>query len=336
MSRYMKTFDAFPKVQSAHTVRSSRGSYSTILMITSLLFLIWVEIGGFIDGFVEQQFIVDNVVRNNLRINLDISVAMPCNFLHTNVRDETEDRFLAAELLNYEGVFNIPYAFYRDGNSISTPELDNVIRDSLQAEFNIQGQHVNEDAPGCRIYGAIPVNRVKGDFHITAKGYGYRDRTITHEQSLNFTHVITEFSFGDFYPYIDNPLDMTYKSTQDHIHSFHYRLNVIPTVYKKLGLEIDTNQYSLRSFETSRRHIPGIFFRYDFEPLKLKVEEQRMSFLRFVVRLANIVGGILVISQWFFKLADKIIVYVFGERVARRGEEKAKSLLDIDDPVRLD
>ena len=58
-------------------------------------------------------------------------------------------------------------------------------------------------------FGSIPVNQVRGDFRITGKGFGYRDRLHVPFESLNFSHVIQEFSFGEFYPYLNNPLDAT-------------------------------------------------------------------------------------------------------------------------------
>ncbi|KAH3668199.1 hypothetical protein OGAPHI_001953 [Ogataea philodendri] len=282
---------------------------------------------GFIRTF---DAFLDEVVRKDLVINLDLVVAMPCNYIHTNVRDATDDRFLAAELLNYQGaVFNIPHWYQESDKKIVTPELEQVLERSVPAAFQMKGEHRDEGAPACRIYGAIPVNRVKGEFHITGKGYGYRDRTHTPMQALNFTHAISEFSYGEFFPFLDNPLDMTIKSTNENIHSFRYHISVVPTLYRKLGLEIDTNQYSLSLTESSGRYVPGIFFQYDFEPIKMVIEEKRLSFWQFVVRLVTILGGIMVVAGWLYKLLDKALLLTFGKEFAKRGEEKKSGgLLD--------
>ncbi|KAG7802910.1 hypothetical protein KL944_001802 [Ogataea haglerorum] len=316
---FIRTFDAFRK-----------GSYSTIITYLFILFLVWVEVGGYIDGAIDHQFTVDELVRKDLVINLDLVVAMPCNYIHTNVRDLTDDRFLAAELLNYQGTtFNIPRWYEQSAKKIVTPELEAVLERSLQARFQYQGEHHDEGAPACRIFGAIPVNRVKGELHITARGYGYRDRTRIPAEALNFTHAISEFSFGEFFPYLDNPLDMTLKMTDSHLHTFRYHLNVVPTLYRKLGVEIDTNQYSLSLTESSGKYVPGIFFQYDFEPIKLVVEETRLSFWQFVVRLVTILGGILVVAGWLYKLLDKLIMITLGKEFAKRGQEKKEGgLLD--------
>ncbi|CEP20587.1 unnamed protein product [Cyberlindnera jadinii] len=302
-----------------------------------LLFLTWVEIGSFFGGEVDHQFHVDNTVSRNMTINLDILVAMPCNFIQTNVRDLTYDRFLAAEKLQYEGMsFFLPHGYQVNSERhIVTPELDEIMAEGIRAEFlRRESTGHNLGSPACHIFGSIPVNRVAGDFHITAKGFGYRDRTQVQVESLNFTHVISEFSFGDFYPYIDNPLDATAKTTEENLKSYTYFLTVVPTVYKKLGVAVNTNQYSVgvqeKTYTVENRGPPGIFFKYDFEPLLLVVEDQRMSFTTFLVRLATIYGGIIVCAQWMNKFVEKMLLVLFGKRYASRGLEKSASLLDDD------
>lgn len=291
--------------------------------------------GQFFGGVVDHQFRVDNTLNKDLRINMDIVVGMPCNFIHTNVKDMTEDRFLAAELLHYEGfTFWIPpgYRQWEDGYDSAERDLDEVMAEGIVAEFRDRGDAKDSGAPACHIYGSIPVNKVSGDFHITAKGYGYRDRSHVALESLNFSHVIHEFSFGEFYPYIHNPLDTTAKVTEENLQSYQYNLNVVPTIYKKLGVEIDTNQYSTslqkRVYSFENRGVPGIFFKYDFEPVSLIVEDKRIPFITFLVRLATIYGGIIVLAKYLFKLSDKLLIALFGKKFASRGEEKSSSLLD--------
>lgn len=299
-----------------------------------VLFLTYVELGQFFGGEIDHQFKVDNTVQKDLRINMDIVVAMPCNFIHTNVKDLTEDRFLASELLHYEGFsFFVPEGYRRDDNyDVSTPDLDKVMAEGIVAEFRDRGDAKDSGAPACHIYGSIPVNKVQGDFHITAKGYGYRDRSHVGIESLNFSHVISEFSFGEFYPYIHNPLDATVKLTEEHLQSYQYYLNVVPTQYKKLGVEIDTNQYSTsllkKQYTLEKKGVPGIFFKYDFEPISLIVEDKRIPFVSFLIRLATIYGGLIIVAKYLYKTFDKVLILLFGKKFAARGEEKKASLLD--------
>ncbi|CAH6718618.1 ER-derived vesicles protein Erv41p [[Candida] jaroonii] len=336
----VKTFDAFPKVDSQHTVRSDRGGFSTILTVFLTLVIIWIEIGGFLGGYVDHQFIVDDQIRTNLLINIDMLVAMPCDFIHTNVVDITDDRFLAGETLNFEGTrFFLPEMFKinNENTEYETPDLDHVMQENLRAEFSIEGQRMNQGAPACHIFGSIPVNQVSGEFHITAKGFGYRDRQSAAPQNLNFSHVISEFSFGTFYPLIDNPLDFTGKVTEENYQAYKYYAKVVPTTYEKLGIVIDTNQYSLTEQHKvikpkktgNPQSPPGIFFKYDFEPIKLLIAERRIPFIQFVAKLGTICGGLMILAGYLFKLYEKLLRLLFGRKFTERDtEKKTGGLLD--------
>lgn len=331
-SRKVRTFDAFPKVDAEHTVRSTRGGLLTLLTAFCGLLILWVEIGSYLGGYVDHQFMVDGEVKNDLAINLDMIVAMPCEYLHTNVMDITHDRFLAADLLNFEGInFFLPERFQI--NSVNdhhdTPDLDEVMQELLRAEFRVEGVRVNEDAPACHIFGSIPVNQVRGDFHITAKGFGYRDWAQTPMEKLNFSHVILEFSYGEFFPFINNPLDFTGKVTPEPLQSYKYYAKVVPTYYERLGILLDTNQYSLtenhRAYKLHNNRptgVPGIFFKYDFEPVRLLISEKRMPFFQFVARLGTILGGLLVLVGYLFRLYEKLLAILFGKKYVDRDTEK--------------
>lgn len=269
------------------------------------------------------------MVRSTVNLNVDILVLMPCKYLDANVRDISEDRNMAEEVLNFEGVIVPPYFWNMvHEKKTKTPEIDEILSNSLEADFVSRGVRRNLDLPVCRIYGTIPLNRVQGDFHITAEGHGYFGKERSPVEELNFTHFINEFSFGTFYPYINNGLDQTIQKTDKNRHTYHYNLKVIPTVFGKLGHEIDTNQYSIQLYETDNTYVPGIFFKYDFDPIKMSIIEKRLSFFQFVLRLVTIIGGIWVIAGWMYKAMEKLIILFFGAEYARRGEEKKGGLLD--------
>lgn len=329
----MRTFDAFPKRPSVDQVRSERGAMSTLTTYFCMIFLIWVEFGGYIDGYINYEFSVDPVIRETINLNVDIIVAMPCKYLDANVRDSTDDRFLCEELLNFEGVTaNVPEHYFKAEAKAKNNNIDNIFGESMEAEFLHKGSRTNLDLPYCRISGIVPINRVQGDFHITAEGHAYFGTERVKKDQLNFSHYINEFSFGTFYPYIENNLDMTYKKTEEKGHTFHYSLKVIPTDYKKLGASVQTTQYSVAAFETTDKYASGIFFKYDFEPIRMGVVEERMPFFQFLIKVITIVGSIWVIGQWLYKALEQFILVSFGEQVARRGQEKKKGgLLDKDE-----
>ena len=81
---------------------------------------------------------------------------------------------------------------------------------------------------------------------------------------------------------------------------------------------IFTNQYAAtsQSHEVSKVVIPGIFFKYDIEPILLIVSAQRSSFWGLMVRLVNVISGIVVGGGWCFQLTEWGIE---GLRKRRRG-----------------
>lgn len=179
--------------------------------------------------------------------------------------------------------------------------------------------------------------------------------------AFNFSHMITELSFGPHYPSLLNPLDKTISTTEDHYYKYQYFLNLVPTIYTKGNGALDaytraatsqslpskskgatslmvppevlltkkknmifTNQYSAtsqsHSIPENPYYVPGIFFKYNIEPILLLVSEERGSFLALVVRLVNVVSGVLVTGGWLFQLSGWFVEVVNRRRARRKSE----------------
>jgi len=185
----------------------------------------------------------------------------------------------------------------------------------------------------CRIYGSMGVNRVQGDFHITAKGHGYwEDGAHVDHQSFNFSHVITELSFGDYYPKLVNPLDGVVSKTDQNFYKFQYFLSIVPTTYESQtsGKSLLTNQYAVteHSRKISSHFVPGIFFKYDIEPISLTISDRRTALLAFVVRLVNIISGILVGGGWAYGLFGTLAGYFRRQKRRTDGMLNGRALGD--------
>lgn len=86
-----------------------------------------------------------------------------------------------------------------------------------------------------------------------------------------------------------------------------------------------TNQYSVseyrRTFEEDRG-VPGLFFKYDFEPMTLQItEESFMSFGHLLVRLAGLVGGYFVTAGMAHKVLSAIYYAFRPEQVSVRRQK---------------
>lgn len=49
-------------------------------------------------------------------------------------------------------------------------------------------------------------------------------------------------------------------------------------------------------------NVPGIFFKFDIEPILLQVSEEREGLLKLCVRVVNVVSGVLVAGGWCYQL----------------------------------
>lgn len=131
-----------------------------------------------------------------------------------------------------------------------------------------------------------------------------------HAIVMNLSHIITEFSFGPFFPDITQPLDMTYEVTHDRESSqlvivsrlcspcrmnvafvaYQYFLHVVPTTYiAPRTAPLHTNQYSVTHYTRVLQHnvgTPGIFFKFDLDPLAITIHQKTTTFLQLIIRLA--------------------------------------------------
>lgn len=113
-------------------------------------------------------------------------------------------------------------------------------------------------------------------------------------------------------------------------------MSVVPTVYSvqrgsgsaPAERTIFTNQYAVteQSKEVNERLVPGLFFKYDIEPILLHVEERRDSLLTFGVKVVNILSGVLVACHWGFTLSEWL-----KEVVGRRRRKQSEGVIGAKD-----
>lgn len=83
---------------------------------------------------------------------------------------------------------------------------------------------------------------------------------------------------------------------------YQYFVEVVPTDIRTLLSTSKTYQYSVKDHQRPINHhkgshgIPGIFFKYDMNALKIKITQERDTIFQFLVKLCATVGGIFVTS----------------------------------------
>lgn len=90
---------------------------------------------------------------------------------------------------------------------------------------------------------------------------------------------------------------------------FQYFVSVVPTIYNdRRGRSLKTNQYSVTDYARVVEHgqgVPGIFIKYDIEPMTMIVRERASSLVEFLVRLAGIIGGVWVCSGFAYRVTNR-------------------------------
>lgn len=353
---FVRSFDAFPKSKPQYVTRTSGGGKWTVAMMVVSLVLFWSELGRWWRGDENHTFAVEKSVGHSLQINLDIILRMQCKDLRVNVQDAAGDRIMAASRLQEDATH---WSQWVDSKGVHKLGRDSHGRAVTGAGWHDEGfgeEHVHDivslgkkkakwaktprtwgmgTPDSCRIYGSLDLNKVQGDFHITARGHGYMEfgEHLDHS-AFNFSHIVNELSFGPFYPSLVNPLDRTVNVATSHYHKFQYFMSIVPTVYTvghshAASSTIFTNQYAVteQSHEIHERLVPGIFFKYDIEPILLTIEESRDGVLTFLVKVINILSGVLVAGHWGFTLTEWL-KEVWGRRRRQQsqgmlGNEKA-------------
>lgn len=132
-----------------------------------------------------------------------------------------------------------------------------------------------------------------------------------------------------------NPLDNTFATTESNFFKFQYYLSVVPTIYTtdaKALRKIDkyhesptsgedglnqhpkryskntvfTNQYAVtdQSHPVPENAVPGVFVKFDIEPIQLTIAENWSSIPALLIRIVNVVSGLLVAGGWCFQITE--------------------------------
>lgn len=325
------------------------------MLILTCIYLTWSEATRWWAGTTTQTFGVEKGVSHDLQVNLDVVVAMSCADLHVNMQDAAGDRTLAGELLRKDPTnwdqWGKGHAAHKLGEGDDgLPGWEELwdVHDPLSAARKRKKfpktPRLKGTPDSCRIFGSLDGNKVQGDFHITARGHGYHEfgQHLDH-QKFNFSHYINELSFGPYYPSLQNPLDETVATTEHHFYKFQYYLSIVPTIYTddpsllplleavsrspnhpaKRAFDskhaIKTNQYAVtsQSRPVPENWVPGIFVKFDIEPITLTIAEEWGGFFALLIRLVNVVSGVLVAGSWTWQLFDWGME-VYGKKTGSR------------------
>uniref|UniRef100_A0A8C3J8P5 Endoplasmic reticulum-Golgi intermediate compartment protein n=1 Tax=Calidris pygmaea TaxID=425635 RepID=A0A8C3J8P5_9CHAR len=264
----MKELDAFPKVPESYVETSVSGGTVSLIAFTTIAFLTVMEFTVYRDTWMKYEYEVDKDFTSKLRINIDITVAMRCQYVGADVLDLAETMVASADGLIYE-----PVVFDLSPQQKEWQRMLQLIQSRLQEEHSLQDvifksafksastalppreDNSLQSPDACRIHGHLYVNKVAGNFHITVgkaiphpRGHAHLAALVSHE-SYNFSHRIDHLSFGELIPGIINPLDGTEKIASDHNQMFQYFITIVPTKLHTYKISAETHQFSVTERE---------------------------------------------------------------------------------------
>ncbi|XP_046739465.1 endoplasmic reticulum-Golgi intermediate compartment protein 2 [Diprion similis] len=348
----VKELDGFPKVPDTYVKQSAVGGTFSVLSFCLIAYLVIAETQYFLDTRLQFKFEPDNdFIDAKLKVNIDITVAMPCSRVGADILDSTNQNLMGFGTLEEEDTWweltpeqrnhfdSLKYmnSYLREEYHAVHELLWKSNQLSLLSDMPKRNNYPNHTPDACRIYGSLDVNKVAGNFHITAgkslslpRGHIHISAFMT-ERDYNFTHRINRFSFGEPSPGVIHPLEGDEKISDRSMMLYQYFVEVVPTDVRNLLRSYKTYQYSVKDHQRPIDHhkgshgIPGIFFKYDMSALKVKVTQQRDSIFRFLVKLCATVGGIFVTNGLLNNLVQVfwyLITCQFLKNQDPRNEEK--------------
>ncbi|MBN3273181.1 ERGI2 protein, partial [Polyodon spathula] len=313
----VQELDAFPKVPESYVETTASGGTVSLIAFTTMAVLAILEFFVYQHTWMKYEYEVDKDFSSKLRLNIDITVAMRCQYIGADVLDLAETMVAASDGLTYEPVnFDLSpvqriwqrtllhiQSRLREEHSLQDVLFKSVFQ-GAPTSLPPREDHPSQPPNACRIHGHLYVNKVAGNFHITVgkaiphpRGHAHLAALISHD-TYNFSHRIDHLSFGEEIPGIINPLDGTEKISVEHNRMFQYFITIVPTKLKTYKISADTHQFSVTEQERVVNHatgshgVSGIFMKYDINSLMVTVTEQHMPFWQFLIRLCGIIGGI--------------------------------------------
>ncbi|KZT27253.1 endoplasmic reticulum-derived transport vesicle ERV46 [Neolentinus lepideus HHB14362 ss-1] len=296
----IKEFDAFPKLPSTYKERTESRGFLTVFVALLAFVLVLNDVGEFIWGWPDYEFSVDRDKGSFMKVNVDMVVNMPCAYLSVDLRDALGDRLYLSDGLKRDPThFDIGQATllktHQQAQSAtevvaqsrrSRGLFDTLFRrrsPEFKPTYNFQ-----KGGGACRIYGSLEVKKVTANLHITTLGHGYASARHVDHKYMNLSHVITEFSFGPYIPDISQPLDYSFEMTEEPFVAYQYFLHVVPTTYiAPRSSPLYTHQYSVTHYTRTLqpdRGTPGIFFKFDLDPMQITIHQRTTTFIQFLIR----------------------------------------------------
>jgi len=355
VSEIVTQLDAFPKVPETYVEYTVSGAYVAVITFFLVVLLLYSELNYYLWPGLKFRFVPDADMHAKLKLNVDMTIAMPCDLIGADILDKTNTNAFSFGRLREEPTWwdldqaqRIHFEEVQRLNQYLREEyhqLQDVLWRSgfsrLYADMPSRKQNLNHPKDACRVHGSLTLNKVAGNFHVTAgkvlpiMGAHAHMTGFMETGDYNFSHRIERMSFGDDHAGIIQPLEGDEKLTDINLMNFQYFIEIVPTVVQTLTGSKVTYQYSVKDHARPIDHskgshgTPGVYFKYDISAMKVEVTKDRLGFFQFLVRLCAGVGGLVATSTIVSGLVKSLIEFYCCRSGGHRAEthtEESKSV----------
>jgi len=343
VSEIVTELDAFPKVPDTYVEYTLSGAYVAVITFILVVLLLYSELTYFFWPGLKFRFAPDADLHAKLKLNVDMTVAMPCDLIGADILDKTNTNAYTFGRLKEEQTWwqlepaqRVYFDEVQRLNQYLREEyhqLQDVLWKSgfsrLYSEMPSRKLQAEGHKDACRVHGALTLNKVAGNFHVTAgkvlpiMGAHAHMTGFMETSDYNFSHRIEKLSFGDDHAGIIQPLEGDEKLTDINLMNFQYFIEIVPTEVQTLTGKKLTYQYSVKDHVRPIDHskgshgTPGIYFKYDLSALKVEVSQDRPGFIQFLVRLCAGVGGLVATSAIVSNLVKNLVDFYCCKRGAK-------------------
>eukprot|EP00092_Neocalanus_flemingeri_P004127 GFUD01004440.1.p1 GENE.GFUD01004440.1~~GFUD01004440.1.p1 ORF type:complete len:393 (+),score=99.68 GFUD01004440.1:92-1270(+) len=336
VTQIVTELDAFPKIPETYVEQTASGAYVAIITFFLVVLMVYSEMNYFFWPALKFRFAPDADMFAKLKFNVDMTVAMPCDLIGADILDKTNQNAFTFGRLKEEPTWweldadqRIHFDEVQRLNQYLREEyhqLQDVLWKSGYSRLyaDLPARKIQPETPhdACRVHGSLTLNKVAGNFHVTAgkvlpiMGAHAHMTGFMETRDYNFSHRIEKLTFGDNHAGIIQPLEGDEKLTDINLMNFQYFVEIVPTEVSGLTGKKTTYQYSVKDHVRPIDHshgshgTPGIYFKYDISALKVEVTKDREGFFQFLVRLCASVGGLVATSAIVCGLVKNFISFV--------------------------
>jgi len=347
VAQIVTELDAFPKVPDTYVEYTLSGAYVAVITFILCVLLLYSELTYFCWPGLKFRFAPDADMHAKLKLNVDMTIAMPCDLIGADILDKTNtNAFMFGRLREEPTWWALEEAQRNHFDEVQRlnqylreeyHQLQDILWKSgyskLYADMPARRDNLHTEKDACRVHGTLTLNKVAGNFHVTAgkvlpiMGAHAHMTGFMEKGDYNFSHRIERLSFGEDHAGIIQPLEGDEKLTDINLMNFQYFIEIVPTEVQTLTGKKLTYQYSVKDHVRPIDHTkgshgtPGIYFKYDLSALKVEVTKDRPGFFQFLVRLCAGVGGIVATSTIVSALVKNFVDFYCCHRKGKQDNE---------------